>query len=235
MGIFIFVLITVIAVFIAAVGFKYKHKILQIAGVAAAVLTLFLGCALIGNRAREKEEHLTNLVQELKEEICPVQFKIIKIKNGEITVDVKYLDLEGKEAAAKKTYTLIGEEIHFDFTVVKLDDSDNYLFFPKSLYTNGIAPKNGINLTEDYSVKGYPVIYNKYEKFVKQNDSRNIKIYQEMISKLFGFVRGENTDLIQEQFGNAVHNMKGITDFKKGNSYKIICHPHKGSVEIQKM
>ena len=171
---------------------------------------------------------------ELKEEICPVQFKVLKSKNSEIQIEVKYLDLEGKEASKRQSYNLSGEEIHFDFTVIKLNEK-NYLFFPKTLYTNTIAPESGTNLTAHYSEKAYPVIYNKLEKFVKADDSKNLKLYKEEISHLFSLVESENVDMINDKFGNAVHNMNGITEFKKGYSYKIICHPHTGSIEIQKM
>ena len=163
-----------------------------------------------------------------------MQYKVKKNKNSEIQIEVKYLDLEGKEASKRQSYNLSGEEIHFDFTVIKLNEK-NYLFFPKTLYTNTIAPENGTNLTAHYSEKAYPVIYNKLEKFVKADDSKNLKLYKEEISHLFSLVESENVDMINDKFGNAVHNMNGITEFKKGYSYKIICHPHTGSIEIQKM
>ena len=234
MGIFFLILLTIIAVGVAFIGFHYNKTPLKIGGIAGAILIIFVGCAIISNHQKEEIDTLEKVVSELKEEICPLQFKVLKSKNREIQIEVKYLDLEGKEASKRQSYNLSGEEIHFDFTVIKLNEK-NYLFFPKTLYTNTIAPENGTNLTAHYSEKAYPVIYNKLEKFVKTDDSKNLKLYKEEISHLFSLVESENVDMINDKFGNAVHNMNGITEFKKGYSYKIICHPHTGSIEIQKM
>lgn len=234
MGIFFLILITLIAAGVAVIGFHYNKTPLKIGGIAGALIMVFVGCALISNHQKEEIERLENVVSELKEEICPMQFKVLKSKNSEVQIEVKYIDLEGKETVKRQTYNLSGEEIHFDFTVIKLNEK-NYLFFPKTIYSNTMAPEAGINLTASYSTGSYPAIYNKLEKFVKQNDSKNLKVYKEEISHLFSLVQTENVDMISEKFGNAVHNMKGITEFKKGYSYKIICHPHTGSIEIQKM
>jgi hypothetical protein len=38
---------------------------------------------------------------------------------------------------------------------------------------------------------------------------------------------------LAEQFGSAVHNMPGISEFKKGYTYSIVCHPHTGGIEIR--
>lgn len=234
MGILFLILLTLVAAAVAFVGFRYNKTPLKIGGIAGALIIVFVGCAVMSNHQKEEIDRLEKVVAGLKEETCPLQFKVLKSKNDVMQLEVKFLDLEGKETAKRQSYTLSGEEIYFDFTVIKLNDT-NYVFFPKTIYTNEVAPENGTNLTEAYSEKGYPAIYNKIEKFVKQEDSKNTKVFEEKISNLFNLVKTESLDLIEEQFGNAVHNMKGITEFKKGSSYKVICHPHTGSIEIQKM
>ena len=38
-----------------------------------------------------------------------------------------------------------------------------------------------------------------------------------------------------EQHGVAVHDLKSVSEFKKGFVYKVVCHPHSGGIEIVKM
>lgn len=233
MGIFIYIILLLVTFGIVIAGIFTKKNSIIIIGILSFIVMCFVGCKIISYQQQEQIYHLENIIAELKQELVPLKFKVLKSSENEIEIETSFYDLEDK-CFAKKQLKLDGEELFFDFQVIKLD-KNNYMFFPTKVYTNLMAPENGIDLTNFYNNKGFPEIYNKLENFLSDENKKTYSAYKEKIVSVFNYVREDNLDFIDEQFGNAVHDMKEISKFKKGYSYKIICHPHTGSIEIQKI
>ena len=52
MGLFFLILLTIIAIGVAFIGFHYNKTPLKIGGIAGAILIIFVGCAVISNHQK---------------------------------------------------------------------------------------------------------------------------------------------------------------------------------------
>lgn len=178
-------------------------------------------------------------VARMKEEIVPVRFEILEKKDGKIKVKVAVYDCgeEGKRVGSSQVFELDGEELNIDFQVVKFSDS-NYLFFPVGLYTDRMALADSLKIFDLYNNEDFPAIY---DSLVLANAADNSSLstgsqqaLQEELANLFAIVRNDKRSVSKEQYGMAVHDMKSISQFKKGFVYKVLCHPRTGGIEIVK-
>lgn len=237
MGIFTFIVITVLLLGILMAGIHFKKKPLIYTAAAGILVMCFVGCKLISGWQAQRIKDLEKLISHLKEETVPMEFKVIKDSKGEKEIQVRFFDLDNKEAGISDTISIEGDDLYFEFLTIRLDD-DNWMYFPERIYSNRIAPDQGISLLKYYDKNNYPEIYSNFEKFIDENEinSKLVNEYREKIQFVFEKVKAHDYENIAEMFGNTVHDLRkqDILSFKKGFTYQVICHTHTGSLEVKK-
>lgn len=203
---------------------------------------LISSCKFIQKKQEERVLNLENMVAQLEDEFIPVKFKIQKNKKGEALIKILFLDLCG-DKIKEGDLSLIGDEIYFDFQVVKLSDGKNisskelsleqYMFFPYKIYSEYLEPANGIDLCNFYDSKNFPLIYTGFENYLIDSNKKYEKSYSEKISQTFSYIVNGDLEKLSNQFGSAVHDIQGIYEFKSGYTYSIVCHTHTGGIEIR--
>lgn len=185
-----------------------------------SIVLIYLNKA--AQRQEQKIRELNEQIKSLKEEYIPLHFKIIQRTQDSVHVLVKFLDLDQKIVTTKK-YALYGLNVSFDFYVVKFENG--YIAFPKSIFTEKIAPENGVDLLELYSFKDFPQIFYSSTNSNKFNNSIRF-LFQKIINKDI-----ENLDI----FGSMVQNTSAdaLNNRDLDEWFKIVCHK-KGGLEIQK-
>jgi hypothetical protein len=175
-----------------------------------------------------QEKQIAKLEQKihfLKAETTPIRFLILEKDTGSIKFVIKFLDQDNLEFI-KDTITLKGQELSFDFYVVPVKDSLNRevkVAFPYKLFTNKIAPENGLSLFNYYDDEGFPQVF-----FSKNVDDDYIRLMTELFTK----VKNKDTEDIKGVFGSMVQDIQFQNEFMPGNAYEIIVHT-KGGIEIK--
>lgn len=183
------------------------------------VAAIAFGLSTCVENQKKKIAALEKHIEWLQTETVPLKFKIVEKKQGEIRVALKFLDMEGTEIA-KKEYQLEGKELLFDFFVVKA--GEKYLAFPFALFTEKIAPKNGIRIVEEYDKQGFPQIFHQKELS---------KEARQALEGVYAEVKTDAWESENSTFGNLVHDLQGIKEFKPGVVYKIVSRT-KGGLEV---
>lgn len=168
---------------------------------------------------KEKLENLRSHISELKKEIVPIKFDIEDKTNKKITVEVRFYNTS-EELLAKEHFTLIGNELTFDFQMVMFNN--HYIGFPWKLYTDIMPPDSGKLLQQYYTKEGFPAIYKS------QTSNDNI---EEGIQVLYEKLMQEKTDSLPGNFGSAVHDLHRVREFLPHHTYKIVLRT-KGGIEI---
>lgn len=164
-------------------------------------------------------EKLEKNIEFIKKENIPVKFKITEKEGDYIHFEIKYLDSKGKEVN-KRNFILKGKELFFDFQVVKIDNY--YLSFPIKVFSDCISPDMGIVIIDDYEKKGFPQIF--YDE--KLNTATS-----DTLTKIYAKIKSGEAEKDEDNFGNAVHDIKEFRSFQIGTVYKIIAHT-KGGIEV---
>ena len=113
------------------------------------VLAATVGCIL---KFQEKIiAQLEDQIQYLEEEFVPMKFEIREKKDSNISVKIKYYDMTGEEVGSSEV-KLSGNELHFDFEVIKFSDKA-FIFFPCGVYTDTIAQIDETKIFSDYEKK----------------------------------------------------------------------------------
>lgn len=191
---------------------KSKIKII----IFSILAVLVIGSTFLLNFTSQKKDNLLQQIAVLQEEISPLEFEISSKNDGEIKLRTVFYDLNGKKVGSQNI-KVTGEELNFDFQVIKLAE-DSFLFFPCGIYTEQIALADSVKVFDAYNNGGFPEIYNGIE-----NEKLNLYFQLTMDGK---------KDFDADVHGIAVHDIKNISQFKKGFVYKVICHPHTGAIEI---
>lgn len=131
-----------------------------------------------------------------------------------LTVFVGFYDYKNVKINSKY-FTMKGKEFNFDFDLVK-DNKGNVIAFPSKIYTELMAPKNGIDISSLYVKNGFPEIY-KSNKI--SSDSKDF------IKNLYANYKSENL-----YSGSAVHDIPAKR-FELNRSYRVILHT-KGGLEV---
>jgi hypothetical protein len=211
-----------------------KKKGVFIFVVLVVALGVCVGCIL-----KFQERIIANLedqIQYLEEEFVPMKFEIQERKNSFVSVKVKYYDMTGAEVGSSEV-KLNGDELNFDFEVVKFSEKA-YIFFPCGVYTDTMAMVDETKIFGDYDDSGFPKIYNGMQFFDKDGKALSkdgVDQVKEQLATYFAIACKGEVASKTEQHGVAVHDLKAISEFKKGFVYKVICHPHSGGIEIVAM
>jgi len=217
-----------------------KHSLFFILILIFFVLN-FSSCSLIQKRQKKKITNLEEMISELQSETIPLKFKVQKNSNNEIELIIFFLDLNGN-IIRQEPITIQGKELHFDFQVIELHNntkakkseqiiSKQYLFYPYKIYTDIIPPIDGIKLCPYYQENGFPAIYKGFESYLSDKNMKFKNAYEQKMTQTFEYVLNEDLENLTNQFGNAVHDMKEISSFKKGYTYSLVCKTHTGSIE----
>jgi len=194
------------------------RSLLVLAIIFFGIVLVFKFCT---NYQRKTIAKLEAKIELLKSETIPLKFMIIEKKDSMITFITKFMDMDGNEIT-KDTFNLKGNELSFDFYSVPFEQKQRYLAFPYKIYTDQIAPNDGILLYSYYDKGGYPMVY------VEKDMNKELK---EGLKELFTILKeGKETD-IKDYFGNMVHDLKYLREFQTGAIYKIVTRT-KGGIEV---
>lgn len=208
-----------------------KNRILGKLVFLLLLIALLIACVkifpFILSKQSEQLTSLQNDISRMKDEIIPIRFKILGKKDNTYVIQIRFYDLNDKETANCKL-SITGQELNFDFSVIKPSifstQDKTYLYFPIKIFTDSMAPENGIDLVNLYSKNGFPSVYNGLELTDESKKS---------LSGLFYLV-SKNEKVSDFSYGNSVHDIRSVSNFKTGFVYDIVCHTHSGGIEIVK-
>ena len=199
-----------------------RNKIFAFSGIGILIIfSAFLLLNGITCKQAEKIALLEKKIALLKEEIVPLRFKILSKEDGKISFAVKFFDSGEKPKDINRlVQTIEGNELSFDFIVIPVNDK--HLFFPNKIYSDKIAPENGIDIKSFYDKDGFPQIF-----YFKEIDNE----FREMLTEIFENVKDGNLSEDDNYFGNMVHDIANFNEYKPDRIYKIVCHT-KGGIEV---
>lgn len=189
------------------------------------VLLLIVGGALfLLTKVTEIQENqiavLEDKIEFLKEEHTPLKFKITERDASSLKYVVKFYDADGKMIKGFE-HQMQGHELMFDFFLVKV--SERFIAFPYKVFTDAIAPDDGVSLIPYYeSESGFPQVF-----YYKGIDPELKKALTALLDDIESGKIHENP----EHFGSAVHDLAGIKRFKVNYRYKIVSR-NKGGIEV---
>ncbi|HAP43909.1 MAG: hypothetical protein A2087_12065 [Spirochaetes bacterium GWD1_61_31] len=169
---------------------------------------------------RLQETHIVSLedsIANLQAEVVPLRFMILSRQADSLTVRIRFYNLAGEEFGMLET-TLPGHELFVDFLAAPYRDS--WLAFPVLLFTESIAPANGIELKTIVAPNGQPLTYSG-GAFGEAALGQLAEVYQALLS-------GQP---VKGAFGNAVHDIAELETFSPGLVYKAVIRT-KGGIEI---
>jgi hypothetical protein len=177
-------------------------------------------------RQEKQIAQLEEKIHFLKEVTTPIRFLILEKDSAQITFVIKFLDQDNTEFA-KDTISIQGQELSFDFYVVPVKDTigrEVKVAFPYKVFTNSIAPEDGISLFKYYDDQGFPQVF--------LSSSIKDTAYVRLMSELFTKVKNKDTEDIKGVFGSMVQDIRYQNEFEPGKAYEIIVHT-KGGIEIK--
>jgi hypothetical protein len=195
---------------------KKLFVLLLILGIFAA---LFFGYFKCVERQEQKIKILESKLSLLKETQTPIRFKILQKTADSIKLSAKFYNADDKEINKIET-TIAGQELSFDFYVVPV--KDRYLAFPYKIFSNRVAPANGIELYNLYDKEGFPGV------FIAKEIDPDLK---EGLKEVFNKVKTGQIDSLRSYFGNMVHDIEKFKSFAPKTVYSIVTHT-KGGIEI---
>ena len=200
---------------------------------------ILLAAATVGCILKFQEREIARLedqIQYLEEEFVPMKFEIQEKKDSVISVKTKYYDMDGNEVGSSSV-KLSGSELNFDFEVIQFSEKA-FIFFPSGIYTDTMALVDKAVISGDYEKNGFPRIYDGMKLYDAEGnplDKDGTEQIRSQLSDYLNIVRKGAASSETEQHGVAVHDLKSVSEFKKGFVYKVVCHPHSGGIEIVKM
>lgn len=186
---------------------------------------LFLVCMVIlfvscNQKQIEKIAQLEDQIRLLETEIMPMKFKIKDKNPEELDVIIQFYDVNRNKIGEKQNIKIKGSELHFDFQVRKINSQ--YLIFPYAVFSDLIAPEEGLKIYSAYNKSDFPEIYNGMTTDASVNKILK-ELYQSSVNDL---QTSKNCSKV------SVHDLSGHKSFKKNIEYKVIFHPGTGAVEI---
>lgn len=190
-----------------------------------------LGGVLIGVHSCQNNEiqTLENQVEYLEKEYVPMEFEITKKTDSDIKLKAVFYDLDGDKVGSK-SIKIEGNELNIDFRTKKISEH-GYLFFPYGIYSDKVPMSDSIKLYDEYDNKGFPAIYNGIadieDKEGEEPNKKSKKNIKEDLKTEFSDIKNIETG------GIALHDLENISNFKKNTIYKVVCHPHSGTLDYR--
>lgn len=201
---------------------KILFFILCVLLILIATVVIFLS---FGQSQQDQIRQLETAISSLKADVRLADFIITSRENESVSTDVILYDYAGNRIC-RFTVTLPGTQLYFDVFLVKTGSasSDGYIAFPSRIYSDTVAPVDGILLYDFYTTKdGFPGIFSN--SFLAE------AVSTEYLTELFQKVRnGSGTD--SSSFGSSVHDPVLLSRFLLNRPYSIVYHPQKGGVEV---
>lgn len=196
-----------------------KKIIILILIIVVSVVAFFLVTGTINKIQLNKIKNLETKISLLKKEITPIRFKILEKDNDKIKVAIKFFDSDNN-VITKIIKEVKGTELQFDFLVFKINNQ--HLVFPYKIFSDEIAPDNGIIITEYYNKKGFPQI------FYSKNIDKDMKQY---LIEIFEKINNDEITSETDYFGSLIHDVPEYKSFKVNKIYNIITRT-KGGIEV---
>jgi hypothetical protein len=225
----------------------HTHRKARPLGIILIAGLLILGMAAgltVFQKGREQKKR--QQLETLKEILIPIRFIITQRDQGKIRTEFRFYSIvmedinekdvaefaEGREINSA-VYELEGTELFIDCLKFQenagffsfVPDHQVYWVFPYRLFTDYIAPDEGVPIFSCYDEEGFPGIYREFPGLDRELLSRaygNIKEYGEI----------SDSDLRNRITGNAVHDMNRIARFRMDNWYDLVVHIKKGTIEF---
>lgn len=159
-------------------------------------------------------ERLQHTISSLKAETILFFYKPLESEEGFVRGTLTFV-LSDK-STNQITLQMNGEVLFFDIYVIRIEG--NSLFFPVNVYTNSVAPSEGVKLVDLYDQNGVPSFYKSYGL--------------DGIKQLYADIKNKPMRDIESAYGSSVHLLnEGWSAPKPGHTYKITGRKM-GGVEI---
>lgn len=195
-----------------------KTIIIILTSIAVSILFYFI-FNTVGCKQKEKIAVLEEQVEFLKSEYVPIRFKVLDRKNDNLNVAVKFYDADGK-VIKRINKNLIGDELSFDFYVIPI--KERYIAFPYKIFSDKIAPDDGEILTKYYDNDGFPQTFHSKKMNKKLKGG---------LKAIFEKIKNDDFSTDDKYFGNMVHDISELKEYKTGHIYRIVCRV-KGGIEV---
>jgi hypothetical protein len=192
----------------------FIKAVLAIALIAAAAAGILYGLKHIQTL---KLRALEDGIAALESETVPLRFKILSRDGRGVSLRIRLYDLAGKEVGMTEA-TLPGRQAFFDFLTVSRDGA--WLAFPYRLFSEELAPADGIDLSPLVAPAGLPLTYG--------GGSLNAEALEELGAIYGDLLSGKAP---RSYFGNAVHDVAELGAFSLDAVYKVVVRK-KGGIEI---
>jgi hypothetical protein len=183
----------------------------------SAVLIAFGGLSFFVILQKARLSGLESSISSMKEESVPLRFQVMARSGGGIEVKFKFYDEDGKVISVVE-HSMAGESLFLDFSTIPV--GGRFIAFPKAAFTESIPAEKGISLLEYYDKDGFPQIFASKALDRKTKDGLSALYLQLKLGRQPG-----------GSFGNAVHDIKEIKEFRIGTVYRAVARK-KGGIEI---
>jgi hypothetical protein len=206
-------------------GEKLGFFIVLLAGIAI----LFFLFSQMKDILQDKVDDLRKTIAWVKSEYEYARITILKKGANAVEFELSIIGIDG-EVKGKKTLTLPGTDIFLESRIVTLqtEEENKTVIFPYKVYTERIAPKDGVGIQNLYVVNNFPMNYNA-AGITEQIRKAMAGIYETVFEfgDYYSAVKGKYildiTDVAPHQ--------SPFTPFVSGKTYRYILHPN-GGVEM---
>lgn len=189
-----------------------------------AMFWLLLAVAIIGGAlwlARvvqgRRISALEGEIGSLKQEHVNLRFSITERAQEGLSARIKLYTADGKEIGVLED-SWPGERLFIDFILVKM--GSGYLSFPYRVFTDAIPAAEGRDLTVFYDKAGFPAVFDQ------AGLSRSARAGLQAL-----FLKVKAGEYPPSSFGNALHEIGGISEFNTGLVYRAVARLS-GGMEI---
>lgn len=106
----------------------------------------------------KREEAALKELHFLTGEQVTTEFKITERDASTLSLQMRFLNPEGKPVGNQISYTLKGSTLYIEYFIIRLTDT-SYWHFPVKIYSDTIPPGKGLLLTDFYTSEGFPLIH----------------------------------------------------------------------------
>lgn len=201
---------------------SFKIKSILFLVLLGLIIAIVVGTVFLMQDLERQKGRIRRLKMKrdyLMQSFVPLEFKVHSNRNGEIDFVFKILSIDNK-LIARKEVNLKGEELFFDFIILK--HKDYYLAFPYRIFTNRIPAAEGYPLVPLYDQESFPLIY---DSSVLIEEERQLLTLYFLMIKALGEVPGKLN------YGAAVHDIQALGRFIPGAVYQIELHTG-GGLEV---
>ncbi len=193
-----------------------------------AGVTLFF--TVFKDKLQNRADSLRMAIEKVKSEYAFARITVLSQGQDQIRFRLTILNQEGEGQGARE-YSLAGSDIFLESRVVhcRIEDQKKAFIFPWKVFTEKIAPEQGVDIRDIYLNEGKPLNYSTAQR----SDT-----WDQTISDLYAvaFRDSDVFDTIKAQYIIDIYDSSlhlGIMgSFQPGRSYQCIIHPN-GGLELK--